>query len=83
VRIASPETATWGATEQLLAAAVDALRWLQWAQTKEAQKPGARGPDPIERPGVKPKKASHGGDVLSIEEFERRMTEKRRRAQAR
>lgn len=46
-------------TNQLLAAIADALRWLQWAKTKDGRKNQNR-PDPIPRPGVqKAKKAIH------------------------
>lgn len=45
----------------LLAAIADALAWLQWAKTKDGRKNRNR-PDPIERPGVEPKrKAVHPG----------------------
>lgn len=41
----------WGLQEQLMAEAVDTLRWLKWAKTKAAQY-GRDLPDPIPRPGV-------------------------------
>lgn len=49
-----PDQAGWTLTNQLLAAAVDVLRWLQWAKTEDGSK-GRNMPDPIERPGVKSK----------------------------
>lgn len=46
----------WGVHEQLLAEAVDTLHWLQWSKTKDAaSKPPKNMPDPIARPGVKPR----------------------------
>lgn len=54
------EDSAWGLQEMLLAAIADSLRWLQWAKTKD----GARGrnmPEPIPRPGHRPKVTKHGG----------------------
>lgn len=55
----------WGLQEQLLAAAVDAVRNLTWVMG------GGKGkrPEPIRRPGVGPQKVAHfGKTVMSIEE---------------
>ncbi|MCG7610341.1 DUF5361 domain-containing protein [Mycobacterium sp. CnD-18-1] len=58
-RAMHPEEAGWTLTNMLLAAIADALRWLQWAKTKDGRK-NRNAPDPIERPGVKKrKKAIH------------------------
>jgi len=46
----------WGIDQQLLAELVDVAHWLQWAKTPDAtKKPPQNRPDPIPRPGVKPK----------------------------
>lgn len=51
-----PDAALWGIQEQLLAELVDVAHWLQWSKTKDAQsKPPKNMPEPIPRPGVKPK----------------------------
>lgn len=47
-----PDEAGWTLTNHLLAMIADALRWLQWAKTKDGQKNRNR-PDPITRPGVR------------------------------
>lgn len=47
-----PDAAEWDLNNQLLATAVDLLRWLQWAKTDKAQDPDSM-PDPWPRPGVK------------------------------
>lgn len=47
-----PNEAGWTLTNMLLAAIADALRWLQWARTKDGQK-NHNPPEPIPRPGVK------------------------------
>ncbi|OBF29834.1 hypothetical protein A5720_11955 [Mycolicibacterium conceptionense] len=60
-RALHPDHAGWTRTNMLLAAIADALAWLQWAKTKDGRKNRNR-PDPIERPGVEPKrKAVHPG----------------------
>lgn len=52
----SPEDAGWGRLEQLLAAGVDVLNWLRWAQTKDGHR-NVNHPKPIARPGIeKPEK---------------------------
>ena len=52
----SPEDAGWGRLEQLLAAGVDVLNWLRWAQTKDGHR-NVNHPKPIQRPGIeKPEK---------------------------
>ncbi len=38
---------------------MDALRWLVWSKSKDAQRPGARPPDPIPRPGIEPETKQH------------------------
>lgn len=54
-----PDEAGWTLTNHLLAMIADALRWLQWAKTKDGAK-GRNRPEPITRPGVKGrKKRSH------------------------
>lgn len=46
-----PEKQRWGLAEQLLAVNADALNWLVWSKTKDAEK-GRNKPKPIPRPGV-------------------------------
>ncbi|MFC4124938.1 DUF5361 domain-containing protein [Nocardia rhizosphaerae] len=41
----------WGLSEMLLADAVDSLRWLMWAKTKDGQRNRNR-PKPVPRPGI-------------------------------
>jgi hypothetical protein len=56
----------WGLTEQLLAAAVDALNGANW------QRGGGKlrdKPKPIPRPGVEQPKSSYGRGAVSIEEM--------------
>lgn len=56
-----PEKAGWTLTNQLIALAVDVLRWLQWAKTEDGSR-GFNQPEPIPRPGVTPlRKAVHPG----------------------
>ncbi|MGV0805811.1 DUF5361 domain-containing protein [Mycolicibacterium setense] len=56
-----PDDAGWTRTNMLLAAIADVLRWLQWAKTKDGRK-NQNAPDPIQRPGITPKKkAIHAG----------------------
>lgn len=55
-RAIASDVHVWGVQEQLLAEAVDTLHWLKWVKTKDAQsKPPKNIPEPIPRPGVKPK----------------------------
>ena len=60
---------TWGLAEQLLAANFDALRVGIWQRGQ-----GKRGdyPEPLERPGVKPKKR-YGGSPLPMHEMAKRL----------
>lgn len=65
----NPEAATWGLDQQLLAEIVDALHWSNWTKTKGAQsKPPRDMPDPIPRPGVKPKNEVIKFDVMTQDE---------------
>lgn len=68
----------WGLNELLLASAVDELRWLHWAKTKDAGKASNPAPDPLVRPGVKPKKPAEMrvGTAMTVEEFDRRYAAK-------
>lgn len=50
-RAKDPEGWDWKIQTHLLAAAVDALHWLQWAKTKGAQD-GGDPPEPWPRPGT-------------------------------
>lgn len=50
-QVVHADGAQWNLTNHLLAEAVDALRWLQWAKTTNAQDPSTM-PQPIPRPGV-------------------------------
>lgn len=46
------EAVEWDLTRQLLATIADATNFLRWAKSDASDKPGARPPDPIPRPGV-------------------------------
>lgn len=61
------ESAEWSIEAHLLAATVDALRWLQWVKTKDGQK-GKNMPEPIERPGVESGKKRKTGTAMDIDE---------------
>lgn len=50
-----PDEAGWTLTNMLLATIADVLRWLQWSKTKDGRK-NRNMPEPIERPGVVPRK---------------------------
>ncbi|AYG02367.1 hypothetical protein D7I44_01675 [Gryllotalpicola protaetiae] len=67
----SPDN-VWGLREQLLAAAVDALRLLWWAQTADAEKNRNR-PKPIPRPGVKKAGRTTRGQAMPLEELKRQL----------
>jgi hypothetical protein len=56
----------WGLTEQLLAAAVDALNGANWQRGSGKLKDK---PNPIPRPGVEQPKPSYGQGAVSIEEM--------------
>lgn len=59
----------WTPERNFMAAMVDALRWLVWAKSKDAQRPGARPPEPIPRPGVEPETKHHKpATTISLEE---------------
>lgn len=66
-----PEGVAWDLHAQLQAAAVDSLRWLQWAQTKDGEKNRNR-PKPIPRPGVEADKDSRqiGSAPLPLSELD-------------
>lgn len=49
----------WTLDRHLLAGAYDSLRWLVWAKSKDAGRPGAKPPEPIPRPGVGAKEKKH------------------------
>lgn len=68
VRAQHGDTVAWGATEHLLAAAVDALRVANWQRT--GKKAGR--PKPIVRPGHGPKRY---GTRHSIEDMRRILDE--------
>lgn len=74
------DDAEWGLSEQLLAAAVNELRWLHWAQTKGAGKASNRAPEPIGPSwwanARKKKTAMRVGDAMTTEEFDRRYAER-------
>lgn len=70
-RARNPEW-SWGLSEQLLAAAVDALHTLAWMQSEDGQR-GRNRPKPIPRPGVEPEGQTFGraadgaGELVDIE----------------
>ncbi|MCC5781374.1 hypothetical protein CRM73_00125 [Kocuria sp. CCUG 69068] len=63
------EAVEWDLTRHLLASMADALNWLQWAKTEEAQKPGANPPEPIQRPGVQSTKKHYGTGALDEDDM--------------
>lgn len=62
-----PDAAGWGLSEQLLAAAIDALRAANW------QRSGGKGPypKPVPRPGVTPVQENYGVGPLPMDEMAR------------
>lgn len=62
------EAVEWDLTNQLLAAAVDALSFLRWAKTEDAQRPGAQPPALIPRPGVEPEGPTTETDSMDEDE---------------
>jgi hypothetical protein len=73
VREIEGEAQVWGLTEQLLAAAVDALNGANWQRGngKKADKPKQ-----IPRPGVEQEK-KYGGEAVSMEEMAERLERRR------
>lgn len=45
------EQLQWSTTDYLLARIVDNTQWLCWSRSKNAQKQGAKPPEPMQRPG--------------------------------
>lgn len=75
------EAVEWGIAEQLLAAAVNELRWLHWAKTKNAGKASNREPEPIgptwwQQARKKKAVSMRVGDAMTTEEFDRRYAER-------
>lgn len=68
--------ATWSTSDYLNAMAVDALRWLVWAKTKDGQK-NRRQPKPIPRP--QPPRARNVV-LLTTEQVRERLARPRRNA---
>lgn len=68
----------WGLTEQLLAAAVDALNVANWQRSASGAAKGQqpKKPQPIPRPGVKPEGRTFGGGRMSIAELRRRKSKR-------
>jgi hypothetical protein len=62
VGVTNPDLAGWDKHAMLQARACDALNWLVWAQTEDAQE-GGDPPDLIVRPGVEPKPVRPGSNV--------------------
>lgn len=77
-RAQNPKDWMWDLDSMLLASAVDELRWLHWAKTKDAGKATNPQPEPTIRPGVEPKKPAEMrvGDAMSSDEFDRRYAAK-------
>lgn len=77
-RALDPDWYWRSADTMLLAGIADVVRWLQWAQTKDAHaKPPRNMPQPIKRPGVGPKKDPNVL-LLSVDEVKRRLALPRR-----
>lgn len=67
-RAANPEW-RWGLAEFLSAEAVDTLRLLLWAKTKDAEK-GANRPHPLPRPGVAVPQGERVGEAMDVDELD-------------
>lgn len=67
-RAANPEW-RWGLAEFLSAEAVDTLRLLLWAKTKDAEK-GANRPRPLPRPGVAVPQGERVGEAMDVDELD-------------
>lgn len=67
-RAANPEW-RWGLVEFLSAEAVDTLRLLLWAKTKDAEK-GANRPRPLPRPGVAVPQGERVGEAMDVDELD-------------
>lgn len=67
-RAANPDW-RWGLAEFLSAEAVDTLRLLLWAKTKDAEK-GANRPQPLPRPGVAAPPGERVGEAMSVDELD-------------
>lgn len=67
-RAANPEW-RWGLAEFLLAEAVDTLRLLLWAKTKDAEK-GVNRPRPLPRPGVDVPQGERVGEAMNVDDLD-------------
>lgn len=67
-RAANPEW-RWGLAEFLSAEAVDTLRLLLWAKTKDAEK-GTNRPRPLPRPGVAVPQGERVGEAMDVDELD-------------
>jgi hypothetical protein len=65
-RLSAPETVEWGLTEQLLAAAVDALAISNWIASGANRRDRPR---PIPRPGVEPETTTYGKGAIPLDEM--------------
>lgn len=64
--LATDPDSRWGLPEQLLAAAVDALRAANWQRGRARRH---EYPKPIPRPGVEPESKTFGGEALPVDEM--------------
>ena len=67
-RAANPEW-RWGLAEFLSAEAVDTLRLLWWAKTKDAEN-GVNRPRPLPRPGVAVPQSERAGEAMDVDELD-------------
>lgn len=76
-RVLDADHAAWGLQEHLLAAVVDLLMQANWQRRVTSFKgPHPDPPEPIERPGVAPRKKAEEvirGEAMSVEEMRRRL----------
>jgi hypothetical protein len=72
-RAVTGETDHWTRSEQLLAAIYDGIRILDWRLVSIYGKGKPPPPDPLERPGVEPRRPKKvaGRTVVSLEEAKR------------
>lgn len=69
-RALHPDSAQWRLGELLLADIADSLRWIAWTKSRAAQRPGARPPKRIPRPGVEDDREQIGTTQMSVEDMD-------------
>lgn len=75
-QVTQPIESAWDTQTYLAAGTVDLLRMLVWMKTKDAQK-GRNRPEPLPRPGDKPKQERFGNADMSMDEVSAFLARKR------